>query len=204
MCRRRASAHSGCRARTSDCRQSGPPPPDRTRRRWKAGRHRDAKHCSTTAAARHAPRSLWRRTTSPSPMPRAAASSGWMRTGSRSLIFEFWLFAPKSNWLCRRVAGWLAMRCNGKPASDPTPSAGGSQTGCPGQSSYPNPAIVADAISILPLGVDNGAVLGSRRNLPTIPPSEGRVGNASSPNSQNASKSGASAPRSSSARRVGS
>ena len=38
---------------------------------------------------------------SPSPMPRAAASRGWMRTGSRPLTFDAWLVAPKSSWLCR-------------------------------------------------------------------------------------------------------
>ena len=50
-------------------------------------------------------------------MPRAAASSGWMRTGSRPPIFDARLVAPKSSWLCSRVAGWLAISCSGKRAA---------------------------------------------------------------------------------------
>ena len=49
----------------------------------------------TTAPARHAPRSLNTRTTSPSAMPRAAASSGWMRIGSRPATFDAWLCRPR-------------------------------------------------------------------------------------------------------------
>src|SRR5438477_59636 len=98
-------------------------------------------------------------------MPRVAASCGWMRTGSRPSIFEARLVAPKSNWLCNRVAGWFAISCNGKRgiAVDPAPSTGASHVGWPGQSSYPNPATVADVISILPLAVGKGAPSGFRQ-----------------------------------------
>ena len=73
---------------------------------------------------------------SPSAMPRAAASSGWMRTGSRPLIFDARLVAPKSSWLCSRVAGWLAISCSGNRAAsgEVSASTGAIQVGWPGQS----------------------------------------------------------------------
>src|SRR5690606_31327811 len=55
---------------------------------------------SSTAPARQEPRSLNRRTTSPSAMPRAAASSGCSRTGARSATLAARLCAPMSCWLC--------------------------------------------------------------------------------------------------------
>src|SRR5439155_16023855 len=67
----------------------------------------------TTAPARQLPRSLNTRTTSPVSMPRAAASSGWMRIGSRPRTFDDWLKPPTSSWLCRRVVGLFATRCKG-------------------------------------------------------------------------------------------
>jgi hypothetical protein len=57
---------------------------------------------STHSPARHAPRSLKIRTRSPSLSPRAEASAGCMRTGSRPMILSDWLCAPTSSWLCSR------------------------------------------------------------------------------------------------------
>ncbi|SKU38843.1 Uncharacterised protein [Mycobacteroides abscessus subsp. abscessus] len=60
---------------------------------------------SRTAPARQAPRSLNTRTTSPSAIPRVAASCGCIRRGSRPRTFDPWLVPPKSSWLCSLVRG---------------------------------------------------------------------------------------------------
>ena len=46
--------------------------------------------------------------------PRAVASSGCMRKGSRPRIFDSRLTPAKSYWLCRRVTGWLELSARGK------------------------------------------------------------------------------------------
>src|SRR5690606_24612775 len=84
---------------------------------------------SMRAPARQAPRSLCTRTASPSRMPRVAASSGLIRTGSRPLTLFRWLSRPTSPWLCSRVAGWLAMSSSGQREGG-----GAIHTGCPGMS----------------------------------------------------------------------
>src|SRR5262245_10285302 len=91
---------------------------------------------SMRAPARQAPRSLNTRTTSPSRMPRRAASCGLMRIVSPSLTLLPRDTGPGSIWLCRRLAGWCVTRWIGqrRALALPSHSAGGSQVGWGGQS----------------------------------------------------------------------
>src|SRR5262249_38414135 len=93
-CHDRRSGRSDSRGRTSR--------PDRWARSGRTTRpsrvaRRGRTVSVTTAPARQLPRSLNTRTTSPVDMPRLAASAGWIRIGSRPLIFVDWLKAPTSS-----------------------------------------------------------------------------------------------------------
>lgn len=156
----------------------------------------------TRAAARQAPRSLDSRTRSPVVIPRGAASAGWTRPTSRPWILCARECAPKSSCECSRVAGWFATSQSGCRESGS--SVGGSQTGWPGASAYPNAPIVAEASSIRPDGVGSGWASGSARKAPMIPPESATCGSSSSPAARNSSNDGAGSPRSANPLRVGS
>jgi predicted ATPase/DNA-binding NarL/FixJ family response regulator len=147
---------------------------------------------STASPARQAPRSLKIRTRSPSFSPRAEASPGFIRTGSRPAILTDWLCAPTSSWLCSRDFGWLATSCRlNRPArADPSHSSGSSQTGCPGQSGYWYPSIVAEKISIFPVGVVSGCFSGSARKSANATCCSLTTGSSSPSPAQNSSNPG--------------
>ena len=58
-----------------------------------------------TAPAKHAPRALKRRTTSPSAMPRSRASTGLITRVSRPAVLPRALTGPASIWLCNLSRG---------------------------------------------------------------------------------------------------
>jgi hypothetical protein len=79
--------------------------------------------------------------------------TGWRPFTLVALACGLW-----SSWLCSLSAGWSDSMCSGKRSAffEPSHSIGSSQTAWPGQSSYPNEAILSEKISILPDGVLSG------------------------------------------------